>query len=573
MWLHLTRRVSERIFRRKKPPQAHLTGIRIPTFKLSCKEDQTDALCPRSHRRGAGSAERGGGPGYRYPRHLEPFSVVGAVSYRKHEASPLLTHDSPRRARREVYPNLRGETVENHFGKTTFNTPDQDSNLDLPVIDSLVYCESSALDHVAIEAGGAILLNGVAGNYSGEFSIEKCSAAAAGDLLNRGGGWSLGKYVESDVLNLSSNQSKFTATTQGGRGGEEGLGIGARQSSTTQTKLWSPLMKDMFYTPLPLLPTSVSPGRNYRVNVIDSFGRSRGSKRWRERNKFFCWSPTKIVPTVDAWLFVCRKIVPTVDVCLFVCRKIVPTVDACLFVCRKIVPTVDAWLFVCRNIVPTVDAWLFVCRKIVPAVDVCLFTYRKIVPTFDVCLFACRKIVPTVDVCLFTCRKIVPTFDEDSPDSCCVFACKKIVPTVDVCLFTYRKIVPTFDVCLFVCRKIVPTVDAWLFACRKIVPTVDVCLFACRKIVPARLQMEYSSLVPLYSAPSSVSSTSDSCGGRPSRLRTLRLVRRLGAVSPPDRPSSFGFSLRGGREHGTGFFVSAVETGSEAHCQGLRQLE
>nr|CAD7408547.1 unnamed protein product [Timema cristinae] len=32
-------------------------------------------------------------------------------------------------------------------------TPDRDSNLDLPVIGSLVYCESSALDHAATEAG------------------------------------------------------------------------------------------------------------------------------------------------------------------------------------------------------------------------------------------------------------------------------------------------------------------------------------------------------------------------------------------------------------------------------------
>nr|CAD7393889.1 unnamed protein product [Timema cristinae] len=111
---------------------------------------------------------------------------------------------------------------------------------------------------------------------------------------------------------------------------------------------------------------------------------------------------------------------------------------------------------------------------------------------------------------------------------------------------------------MFVCLQKDSPVS--LFACMNIVP----------KIVPARLQMEYSSLVPHYSAPSSVSSTSDSCGGRPSRLRTLRLVRRLGAAPPPGRPSSFGFSLRGGREHGTGFFVSAVETGSEAHCQGLR---
>jgi hypothetical protein len=31
-----------------------------------------------------------------------------------------------------------------------------------------------------------------------------------------------------------------------------------------------------------------------------------------------------------------------------------------------------------------------------------------------------------------------------------------------------------------------------------------------------------------------------------------------------------GFSVRGGREHGTGFFVSHVEPASEAQRQGLR---
>nr|CAD7461100.1 unnamed protein product [Timema tahoe] len=36
--------------------------------------------------------------------------------------------------------------------QTTLITPDRDSNLDLPVIGSLVYCESNALDHAAIEA-------------------------------------------------------------------------------------------------------------------------------------------------------------------------------------------------------------------------------------------------------------------------------------------------------------------------------------------------------------------------------------------------------------------------------------
>nr|CAD7589043.1 unnamed protein product [Timema genevievae] len=44
------------------------------------------------------------------------------------------------------------EKVENHFGKTTLNTPNRDSNLDLPGIGSLVYCKGSVLDQAAIEA-------------------------------------------------------------------------------------------------------------------------------------------------------------------------------------------------------------------------------------------------------------------------------------------------------------------------------------------------------------------------------------------------------------------------------------
>ncbi|CAG2054175.1 unnamed protein product [Timema podura] len=38
------------------------------------------------------------------------------------------------------------------FRKTILSTPDRDSNLDLPVIVSLIYCKSSALDHAATEA-------------------------------------------------------------------------------------------------------------------------------------------------------------------------------------------------------------------------------------------------------------------------------------------------------------------------------------------------------------------------------------------------------------------------------------
>nr|CAD7397809.1 unnamed protein product [Timema poppensis] len=36
----------------------------------------------------------------------------------------------------EVNPHLRGGRVENHLGKTTPNSPDRDSNLDLPVLNS-----------------------------------------------------------------------------------------------------------------------------------------------------------------------------------------------------------------------------------------------------------------------------------------------------------------------------------------------------------------------------------------------------------------------------------------------------
>nr|CAD7197144.1 unnamed protein product [Timema douglasi] len=48
----------------------------------------------------------------------------------------------------EVYPHLCGVRVENRLVKTTLATPDQDSNLDRSVVSSLVYCESSNLDHV-----------------------------------------------------------------------------------------------------------------------------------------------------------------------------------------------------------------------------------------------------------------------------------------------------------------------------------------------------------------------------------------------------------------------------------------
>lgn len=90
-----------------------------------------------------------------------------------------------------------------------------------------------------------------------------------------------------------------------------------------------------------------------------------------------------------------------------------------------------------------------------------------------------------------------------------------------------------------------------------------------------------STMPDYYSASQFTGSTmssetlSGSLSSRSSRVRTVRLVRPIHGTLPPPgltfrHGPSLGFSIRGGREHGTGFFVSHVETGSEAHRQGLR---
>ncbi|CAH2268140.1 jg8150 [Pararge aegeria aegeria] len=48
------------------------------------------------------------------------------------------------------------------------------------------------------------------------------------------------------------------------------------------------------------------------------------------------------------------------------------------------------------------------------------------------------------------------------------------------------------------------------------------------------------------------------------RVRVVRLLR------PRKAAPAFGFSLRGGREYATGFFISKVDLNSEAHLQGLK---
>lgn len=87
------------------------------------------------------------------------------------------------------------------------------------------------------------------------------------------------------------------------------------------------------------------------------------------------------------------------------------------------------------------------------------------------------------------------------------------------------------------------------------------------------MMMDYSSQ---YTGSTIGSDTmSESVLSRQSRIRTIRLVRPTNGTLPPPgltcrHGPNLGFSIRGGREHGTGFFISSVELGSEAHRQGLR---
>ncbi|KAK9509113.1 hypothetical protein O3M35_006500 [Rhynocoris fuscipes] len=62
-------------------------------------------------------------------------------------------------------------------------------------------------------------------------------------------------------------------------------------------------------------------------------------------------------------------------------------------------------------------------------------------------------------------------------------------------------------------------------------------------------------------ASSSSSGSTSTLGSGSKRVRKVTLVRRPGA--------RLGFSLRGGKEHGTGFFVTSVEPNTEASHQGL----
>ena len=65
---------------------------------------------------------------------------------------------------------------------------------------------------------------------------------------------------------------------------------------------------------------------------------------------------------------------------------------------------------------------------------------------------------------------------------------------------------------------------------------------------------------------------SSSSGGSSSHLMTVEENHIIALTRPndPNGENGFGFTIRGGIEHGLGHFVSSVEPGSEAHLQGLR---
>nr|CAD7440905.1 unnamed protein product [Timema bartmani] len=86
------------------------------------------------------------------PIRVRAISREGFMAGGVHSLAQLL-NSVPRRdpGVPEVYPALACKECGKHLGKTTLGRPDRDSNLNTPVIGSLVYCESSLLDHVANE--------------------------------------------------------------------------------------------------------------------------------------------------------------------------------------------------------------------------------------------------------------------------------------------------------------------------------------------------------------------------------------------------------------------------------------
>nr|CAD7573186.1 unnamed protein product [Timema californicum] len=71
------------------------------------------------------------------PRGRPRTTPINQVIDKKQKRSSLSTLPSTLTAQRgEVNPHLRGGRVESHLGKTTPSSPDRDSNLDLPVLNS-----------------------------------------------------------------------------------------------------------------------------------------------------------------------------------------------------------------------------------------------------------------------------------------------------------------------------------------------------------------------------------------------------------------------------------------------------
>nr|CAD7263136.1 unnamed protein product [Timema shepardi] len=78
--------------------------------------------------------------GTSYRNYVQSLLDRMGTSYRNFVQSLLDRMGCGRLYEQEVYPHLRKGRVERLFGKPTLNTPDRDSNLDPPVISSLVYC-------------------------------------------------------------------------------------------------------------------------------------------------------------------------------------------------------------------------------------------------------------------------------------------------------------------------------------------------------------------------------------------------------------------------------------------------
>nr|CAD7398248.1 unnamed protein product [Timema poppensis] len=150
----------------------------------------------------------------------------------------------------------------NPFWETTLSTPDQESNLDLPVIGNLVYCERSTLDHGVIEAEKENIL---------------ITAKRKAQQENEG----INNIRPAPVLGLSQSQKKLNPFKKCAGKSEVGRGLANLASSANKIKVNS--SNGQFKISLNSSAQRKRPDNNHKQSKITELTKSESSPSSKEQ--------------------------------------------------------------------------------------------------------------------------------------------------------------------------------------------------------------------------------------------------------------------------------------------------